>query len=57
MTPENATDKTVTWASSDEAVVKVVNGVVSALKTGKATITATSGDVSATCEITVIPVT
>ena len=57
VTPENATDKTVTWASSDEAVVKVVNGVVSALKTGKATITATSGDVSATCEITVIPVT
>jgi uncharacterized protein YjdB len=57
VTPEDATDKTVTWASSDEAVVKVVNGVVSALKTGKATITATSGDVSATCEITVIPVT
>ena len=57
VTPENATDKTVTWASSDEAVVKVVNGVVSALKTGKATITATSGDVSATCEITVIPAT
>ncbi|MEE1121866.1 MAG: Ig-like domain-containing protein [Prevotella sp.] len=57
VSPEDATDKTVTWASSDEAVVKVVNGVVSALKTGKATITATSGDVSATCEITVIPVT
>ena len=57
VTPEDATDKTVTWTSSDEAVVKVVNGVVSALKTGKATITATSGDVSATCEITVIPVT
>ena len=57
VTPEDATDKTVTWTSSDETVVKVVNGVVSALKTGKATITATSGDVSATCEITVIPVT
>ena len=57
VSPEDATDKTVAWTSSDEAVVKVVNGVVSALKTGKATITATSGDVSATCEITVIPVT
>ena len=57
VSPEDATDKTVTWISSDEAVVKVVNGVVSAFKTGKATITATSGDVSATCEITVIPAT
>ena len=57
VTPEDATDKTVTWTSSDETVAKVVNGVVSALKTGKTTITATSGEVLATCEITVIPVT
>ncbi|MBP3574425.1 MAG: leucine-rich repeat protein [Prevotella sp.] len=57
VTPEDATDKTVTWTSSDETVAKVVNGVVSALKTGKTTITAKSGEVSATCEITVIPAT
>ena len=57
VTPEDATDKTVTWTSSDETVAIVKDGVVAALKAGKATITAKAGDVSATCEITVIPVT
>ena len=55
--PENTTDKTVTWASSDEAIATVDSeGKVSAVGIGTATITATCGDVSATCEVTVSPV-
>ena len=51
--PSNATDKTVTWKSSDKTVAKVENGKVTALKEGTATITATAGSKSATCEVTV----
>ena len=53
--PENTTDdKTVVWTSSDESVVTISeDGKVKALKAGKATITATVGDKTATTEITV----
>ena len=51
--PENATDKTVIWTSSDESVATVENGKVSALKVGTATITAKAGEFSATCGLTV----
>ena len=51
--PEYTTDEIV-WASSDEKVATVDgNGKVTAVGTGEATITATAGDVSATCTITV----
>ena len=43
----------VVWSSSDESVAKVENGVVKALKPGTATITATCGDKTATCVVTV----
>ena len=55
VTPEEiAADTTVTWSSSDEAVATVdSNGKVTAVTTGNATITATVGEESATCDITV----
>ena len=51
--PENATDKAVTWTSSDETVATVENGEVTAVSAGTATITATAGGVSGTCAVTV----
>lgn len=52
--PENASVKTVTWSSSDEQIVSVSSdGKVNALKEGKATITARSGDQSDAIAITV----
>lgn len=56
VSPENATDKTIVWLSSDEAVVTVSeNGVLTAIGVGEALITAASddGNVSATCLVTV----
>lgn len=57
VTPDNATNATVNWTSSDETVAKVdSNGKVTAVAAGNATITATSesdGDVSADYALTV----
>ena len=56
--PDNATDKTVTWSSDNAAVATVENGKVTAVSAGSATITATAGNKSATCTVTVnAPVT
>jgi len=51
--PENVTDKTVTWSSSNPAAVKVENGKLTALAEGNATITAKCGEKSAFCTVTV----
>lgn len=54
--PENATDKSISWKSSDENVATVTDGVVKALSGGTATITVTANDgsgVSASCAVTV----
>ena len=58
--PSNASDKTVTWESSDTEVVTVINGTVTAKYPGTALITVTTsdGNYTATSEITVFaPVT
>ena len=52
--PDNATDKTVTWATSAEDIATVENGTVTALKAGTATITATCGEAKAECAVTVV---
>ena len=54
--PANATNKAVTWSSSDSAVATVdANGLVSAVGAGSATVTVTTADGShtATCAVTV----
>ena len=54
--PENASDKTVTWASSDPSVASVQDGLVTALGTGSTVISVTSkdGEKSASCAVTVV---
>lgn len=56
--PTNTTDQTVTWKSSKPEIVQVdaTTGVVTAISSGQATITATCGAVTKTCVVTVNPV-
>ncbi|MBO5525971.1 MAG: Ig domain-containing protein [Clostridia bacterium] len=53
--PSDAMDKSIMWESSDEKVVVVDGGMLTAKEEGKATITATTSGKSATCEVTVKP--
>ncbi len=58
-TPEDATEPTITWISSDEAIATVADGVVTAVAEGEAIITvsainaAMAEAVTATCKVTV----
>ncbi|MDR1668010.1 MAG: Ig-like domain-containing protein [Bacteroidales bacterium] len=53
--PDNATDPTVTWRSSNAAAATVDNGVVRAVGAGSTTITATSSNgLTDECEVTVV---
>lgn len=53
ITPENATNKNVTWSSDNQNVATVENGKVTAVGAGSATIKATVDGKSAECSVTV----
>ncbi|WP_286030231.1 Ig-like domain-containing protein, partial [Anaerotignum lactatifermentans] len=54
VSPDNATDRTVTWESNATNIATVDNnGAVTAKVAGTATITAKAGEQTATCKITV----
>lgn len=56
-TPENTTNKTVTWSSSDESVISVSDdGEITANKLRTATITATHKELTDSIEIEVKPI-
>ena len=56
--PDDATNRTVTWSSSDDSIVRVTQrGTIGAVKGGEATITATADGKTATCKVFVfVPV-
>lgn len=54
--PENTSDKTVIWTSSNESIATVSDGTITAVSKGSAIITATAKDsgLSAMCRVTVL---
>ena len=53
--PDDATDRTITWSSTDPAVASVDdNGLVTAIAPGEANVTATAGDKTAKCVVVVM---
>ena len=54
--PNEATDKSIRWSSSDDSIATVTDGLVTGKKEGKAIITATSisSNKKISCEVTVI---
>ena len=54
--PANATNKTVVWTVSPAGFATVANGVVTGIKAGNCTVTATAGGKSASCTVTVAEV-
>ena len=53
ISPSNATNKEISWTSSDNKIATVENGIVEGLKNGTVTITAKNGKASATCIVKV----
>ena len=54
-TPENVTNKTLTWVSSDTKVVTVADGIVVAVDPGETEIIVKCGEATDRCQVTVIP--
>lgn len=54
--PANATDRAVVWRVSPAGFASVANGVVTGIKAGSCTVTATAGGKSASCTVTVAEV-
>jgi len=54
VTPNDATDKSVTWSTSDTNIAIVNQGLVTGVAAGTATITAKAGSKTATCSVTVV---
>ena len=54
--PTNATNKTVVWTVTPTGFASVANGVVTGIKAGSCTVTATAGGKSASCTVTVAEV-
>lgn len=52
--PDNATDKTITWSSSNTAVATVADGLVTGIAPGEAVISASAGSKKTDCNVTVI---
>ncbi len=54
--PEDATYKTVTWSTANDAIATVdVLGKITAMSVGETEVTASCGDFTAICRVTVIP--
>lgn len=55
VSPDNATDKSLTWSIADTSIATVIDGEVTAISAGETTLTVmtVSGEYTATCEIKV----
>ncbi len=55
ISPDNASNKSITWSSSNEKIASVSNGIITPKRTGKVTITAlnSDGSIKASCEVTI----
>ena len=54
--PDNVTNKAIAWSSSDNSVVAVKDGLVTALKMGEAEVKAVCGEKFAICVVKVKPI-
>lgn len=53
-TPQNASDKTVTWVSTSPSVATVSDGIVAGVAPGKTEIVAKAGNLVDRCQVTVV---
>ena len=53
VSPNDATDMTITWASLNTSVATVKDGTITAIREGEATITAKAGEKIASCNVVV----